>query len=476
MFKKGKRREFLALVILGVIYIVSRLIYVRAGVQFDAGTITRNWHFVDTYLLENDLWRSVFYLHTQPPLMNLLVGLVLQTFPERYTDILYSFNLIGGLVLIIAIYFLGNKLGLKRYISFILAAWFSISPATVLYEHQMFYAYPLLVLLVVSAVFFARFIEKKRPLDGLIFSFSLAAMALTWGLFHLVWMFVCIVIVTVFLKDERKKALWLLPAFLLVFSWYMKNGILYDSFTASTWSGLNVFKIVTNQIPEDVRENWIEDGIVSELALVPPYRSPEVYLKYFPETPVTGIPLLDDYEESDGFRNQHHLSYVYAGERYLKDAVRMVIYAPRYYFNVLPYSVYIFFHSASDYKHLLSRDKIMGLDTLWNRLFYGQWQKDETLQERSSTVSLDHVAWWLLSGFVLVIITVPVYLWQRRSELYTPKYGLIFFMFWNILFVSAAGIFLDIGENNRTRFSVDPFILLLTVFYLRRLFSKKKTT
>jgi hypothetical protein len=48
-------------------------------------------------------------------------------------------------------------------------------------------------------------------------------------------------------------------------------------------------------------------------------------------------------------------------------------------------------------------------------------------------------------------------------------------MFWNIVFVSAAGILLDLGENNRTRFSLDPFILLLTVYCLRKVISKKIT-
>jgi hypothetical protein len=42
-------------------------------------------------------------------------------------------------------------------------------------------------------------------------------------------------------------------------------------------------------------------------------------------------------------------------------------------------------------------------------------------------------------------------------------------MFWNVVFVSAAGILLDIGENNRSRFGIDPFLLLLGVFFLRRI-------
>jgi hypothetical protein len=272
------------------------------------------------------------------------------------------------------------------------------------------------------------------------------------------------------LKENRRRAVWLLPAFLLVFAWYAKNMVFYDSFTASSWAGLNLFKTITTNIPEKVRKGWVKDGVVSDLALVPPYRSPDVYLEYFPLTPVTGIPLLDDINMSGGYRNQHHLSYIYAGERYTKDALLMVAHAPSYYLGILPFSIYIYLHSASDYEHTIGiRAPIDGLDTIWNRLFYGQWQKDETLTERSRAFSPDHFAWLLALGFLLVIIAAPVYLWRWRAGLHDPVYGLVLFMFWNIAFISAAGILLDIGENNRTRFAVDPFLLLLGVFFLRRI-------
>ena len=477
MLKKYARKEFLAPVILGVIFIVSRTLYRAAGLQFDAGTITRIWHFIDIELLKHDLWRSVFYLHTQPPLMNLLTGIGLQLFPASYASIFQAFFLLGGFILTLAIYFLGKRLAFPEFLSVTLAVWFAVSPATLVFENYFFYTYPTMVLLTISAVFLARFLEKKRAVYGFLFSLLLATNALTWSLFHLVWLLGCFGIVALLLKGDRRKALWLLPAFLLGFAWYAKNGILYGSFTASSWAGLNVFKTVTIRIPEKVRKQWIKEGIVSELALVPPYRSPDVYLKYFPDTPHTGVPLLDDINMSNGYRNQHHLTYVYAGERYLKDSVRMVLHAPRYYLSTLPFSLYIHLHSASDYKPVQGiRLPIDRWDTLWNRLFYGQWQKDESIDERASTIFPDHLGWWLAISFIFVILAAPHYLWHQRDRLYTVDYGLTLFMFWNIVFVSAAGILLDLGENNRTRFSVDPFILLVTIYYLRKLFVKEKTT
>ncbi len=477
MARESVRKELITPVVLGVIFIVSRIVYSNAGIQFDADTIIRTWHFIDIYLLKNDLWRSIFYLHTQPPLMNLLTGIGLQLFPTTYAPIFHAFFLLGGLLLTLAIYFLGNRLGFPNYLSAILAAWFIVSPATVVFENYYFYTYPTTVLLTLSVIYLARFLEKKRAVDSLVFSILLATNALTWNLFHLVWLLGCFCIVAVLLKGDHRKLLWLAPAFLLVFAWYGKNWVLYDSFTASTWAGLNLFKTVTINIPEDVRKQWVKEGVVSDLALVPPYRSPDVYLKYFPDTPLTGIPLLDEINVSNGYRNQHHLSYIYADKRYMGDSIRIILHAPRYYLNNLPFSFYIYLHSASDYEPTFEiRVPVDGWDTFWNRLFYGQWQKDESLAERSRTFSPDHVAWWLAVGFLLVITAAPIYLWRQRGNRHDLEYGLALFMVWNIVFVSAAGILLDIGENNRTRFGIDPFLLLLAVFFLRRkLFPKRST-
>ena len=151
--------------------------------------------------------------------------------------------------------------------------------------------------------------------------------------------------------------------------------------------------------------------------------------------------------------------------------MRIIIHAPRYYLNIIPNSIYIYLHSASDYEPIYSiRAPIDGWDTTWNRLFYGQRQKGESVVERASTFSLDHVAWWLAIGFLVAITSTPVYLWRQRAHFQNLDYGLILYIFWNILFVTAAGILLDLGENNRTRFGIDPFIILLDMFFILKAF------
>jgi len=453
---------------LAAVFVLSRLLYARAGIQFEAGTITSSWHFIDIHLLETDLWRSIFYLHTQPPLLNLLTGLGLQLFPANYPVVFHACFLLIGLAFALSIYSLGNRLGFPKMLSLLLAAWFCVSPATIIYENILSYAYPLPALLTLAAVFLTHFLETKRPLDGLLFSLLLAAMALTWSLFHLAWLLGCFAIVLFALKGARRQAIWLLPALLLVTAWYAKNALLYDTFSASTWGGLNLFKIVTYDIPGETRKAWVKEGKVSELALVPPFRSPEVYLKYFPDTPLTGIPLLDEHYTSTDYRNQHHRVYVPAGERYWNDSLRMIALAPQAYLRSVSRSAYIYLHSASDYKQIMDiRQPIGRLDTLWNRLFYGQWQKDEPLAERAQRFSPGHVAWFLTIGFLLAVAGLSAHLWKARARLTEPRPALLLFLLWNLLFVSAISIMMDIGENNRFRFVVDPLALLSLAFVIR---------
>jgi len=468
--------DTLPLAILGVVFVLSRILYSQAGIQFDVDTIFTFGHYIDPLLLKTDLLRSVFFLHSQPPLLNLVTGLGLQLFPTSYASIFNILFSLTGLAFTLSIYFLGKRLGFSKYVSLTLAAWFSVSPATVVYENWYFYSHPLSAALALSGVLLVRYIERKRWIDGILFSFLLAGMALTWSLFHIAWLAGCFMIAWLALKGERMKAAWLLPAFLLVTAWYLKNAFLYDTFSTSTWGGLNLFKIVTYDIPGKVRKQWIKTGKISELAAIPPFRSPEVYLEYFPETPITGISLLDDLYTSTNYRNQHHRVYVQAGEWYWNDSLRMIVLAPGDYIISLGRSTYIFFHSASDYKQIAGlRQPVDGLDTIWNRLFYGQWQKDESLSERAERFSFSHFAWVLAAEYILIVFGGFTWLWKERSRQSQTRHVLFIFLFWNFLFVSATSIMMEIGENNRFRFTVDALAILLLGFIVhnrKAIFSK----
>lgn len=464
----GEAREPAWLAGLVALFLLSRLAYWLAGLRFAADTYLLGWQFIDPRLLREDLWRSLFYLHSQPPLLNLFTGLVLQGFPGDYGAVFHALFVLLGLALTLSLYGLGGKLGFPKWLAFLLAAWFALSPATVVYENWLSYAYPLTAALVVAGYFLARFLERPRPTDGLTFSLALAAMALTWGLFHLAWLAGCFAIVALAFRGRPRGLLWLLPALCLVLGWYAKNGLLYGSFSASSWAGMNLSKIVTHRLPGEVRQGWARQGLVSDLALLPPFRSREVYLRYFPDTPLTGIPLLDEGSYASGFPNYHSLVHVQASQGHMRDALVMIRLAPRHYLLNVLRAAYIFFHSASDYEHVAGiRAPVDGLDTAWNRAFYGQWRKGDSFAEMAAAFKPGHVAWGLVLAYALGLAGAVRRLWRSRSAGFDGPAVLTAFMLWNVLFVSAAGTLLDIGENNRFRFTIDPFLLLLVALAVR---------
>jgi hypothetical protein len=450
--------------------IVSRILYAQAGIRFQGDTYLGYWQFIDPALLRTDLWRSVFFLHSQPPLTNLFTGIVLQLFPTNFDIIFHILYFIAGIILSISFYLLGTYMRFSPWLSAIVSAFFMVSPGTVLYEHWLMYAYPLAVTLTFSGVCLYQFILTRKNYWGVTFFTLLAVITLTWSLFHIVWLFGITAILLIIFADRKKIIIVALLPIVLVTSWYAKNFFFYGEFTASSWAGMNLSNISTFRMPENERIKMVKTGELSKFALLPPFRNPSVYLKLLPDTPLTGIPILDNSDTSRGGRNQHHLVYVEASKRYLQDAIHIIEVRPNYYLQSINQAVYIYFHSASDFDFISgNRNHIAAFDLAWNRLFYGQWKNDESSAQRMSSMSMDHVAWWVVVSFIAVAAGSIIFLWKNRSQLAEPENLLVLFMIYNIFFVSLVGNLMDIGENNRFRFTIDPFILILVIFFSRQI-------
>jgi hypothetical protein len=193
-------------------------------------------------------------------------------------------------------------------------------------------------------------------------------------------------------------------------------------------------------------------------------------LKLLPDTPLTGLPVLDEAETSTGTLNYHHLVYVEASNYYLRDALYLIRARPLDYLRSINQALYIYFHSPSDFDLITgNRDTLGAFDLWWNRLFYGQWKSDETSIDRNSSMSMDHVGWWIVVVFFMVSAGSVISIWRNLRRLAEAENMLVLFMAYNIFFVTVVGNLMDIGENNRFRFTVDPFILLLLVFFLRNM-------
>ncbi len=462
----GKKHNLIGLLIVWGAFILSRLAYDKAGLVFQTDALLGYWQMIDVELLRADLWRSVFYLHSQPPLFNLFAGIVLQLFPQQYEAAFHIIYYLMGLALAGAIYWAGISLRIPHQLAVLASIWFMVSPATVLYEHWLMYAYPLTLLLTMSVVFLSQFIQTQKTFWGVMFFSALAMLCLTWSLFHLLWMLGAAAGLY-WLWDEKKRVMQaaLIPV-ILVGGWYVKNLWLAGDFTSSSWLGMNLAKISTFRIGEDERRQMVKAGELSQFALLAPFRNPSAYLELLPDTPKTGIAVLDNAETSLGRRNHHHLVYAAASREYLKDALAVIVRKPGVYLRAVTQAAYIYFHSASDYEFLeINRAQIHPLDQMWNRVFYLQWQSGEGAGQRLNEISAANLGWLLAAGFVLAAAGGAQYL--RTHGLASAQSIPVLFLLYSILFFTLVSISLDLGENNRFRFTIDPLILLLILFFAR---------
>ncbi len=134
------------------LFVVSRLVYHGIGVRFDSLLLYCGWQFLDIDLLRNHLAQSILNLHSQPPLANLFLGLVLKCFPNNADVAFHLTNMALGLVMGVSMFALMQRLNLSRPFALVLSSLFIISPGTVLYENLPLYTYPTASLLCLTAL------------------------------------------------------------------------------------------------------------------------------------------------------------------------------------------------------------------------------------------------------------------------------------------------------------------------------------
>lgn len=457
---KKKLASFAPPAFVAFAFLISRWLYIRAGLHFDNTPPRYYYQFVDPELLKERLWESLWYLHSQPPLFNFMTGLLYQFFSPQSK--IYQLLFLGmGLVFGLSLYWLGLRLGLRPWISALLAAWFMVSPATILYENLYFYTYPVAFLLVLAALMLSKFLETDHFWWGLGFFSVIAGLCLTWGIFHLTWMLAVILLAALFSRDRRRLVLASLIPVLLVSGWYVKNYLIFGSFSASSWAGMNLSHVtfLSPLTSQSVREALVKKNVISSYPVEEAFRSIEYYRGFIPIPEERGVPVLDESIKSTEADNFNHTFYLPLSRRMAEDAVNFVRARPDLYLDSVWLGLSIYFHSSSDY--LLLKDKpTPQLENWWDRVFY--WQSGNYGENPKNRWNLDanYVGWGLVIGY-LGAVAYGLKISFSRDRYSRDLVGTVSFMTFTILYFTLMANFFDLGENNRFRFSLDPLVLML---------------
>jgi hypothetical protein len=477
-----KERTLYAL--LAMLFALSRLGYYLLGVRFDARPVLHYFQFVDPELLKHRLFESLFYLHTQPPGWNLYTGAVLKFFPTSYPAVFHSIYILLGLGICWSTYHLMRTCRVNRWLAFSLAGWFIVSPGVILFENYMLYEYLVAFLLVTAAVALVHFTPDVRSLWAVLFFVSLLGLVLVRNFFHLVY-FIAILAALSFLSPSHRRTVFLCGALplLTILALYAKNSVLFGSFSGSTWMGMNMDTITAHQLTSEEARDFVRRGIISPVSLLDLGSPIDLYRPYIQMPTRTGIPVLDDCVTSTGATNFNCTAFFQVRQIYTRDGLTLLRNYPVVYLRSVEAAWFSYFLPAGDFPFFdLNRPKIHSIDRLWNVVFFGQFEAaSDRKQLRRLAAGGARASLVLYTGLFLLIGLPALWLWGayylvsgvRRKNLDRPAAILLGFLLLNIIYVTAIANFLSSFENNRYRFPVDAFYVVLLGVALSRSFGSK---
>ncbi len=442
------------LLCLSLIFIVSRIIFYAAGVRFKPEFIENAPHCIDFTLLKSRFWESLFYMHGQPPVFNFYIGLVIKHFEIYALQIFQGIYFLIGLLHTILLYKLMRQLRIGKIIAFVFTLCFTLSSAAILYENWLFYTYLEVFILTACANFLVLFFNKQEGKYLFFFFCGLSLLVLTRSMFHLAWFTAIGIFMLLLLRRQRKqiiKTIWF--PILIILLWYGKNYVLYEKFTASTWLGMNVSRLVLPQ--QGIARHKIFDTIMVYEDYVQPSGK-------YPHIALLQIPVSVTYTKSKKFPNYYHIDYITASDSFLHQSLQAVKDDPKAYLKRVLLAHILYFQPVTEQYWLgtANRESI----GLWAIIC--DFRLPSIVFKHLTGSQLYHPS---LSSFLIylsLIIFYVVLIYSNKSKkLITEKelYVLIFMLF-NILYVSVVSNWLEYGENNRFRFTLNAYVLVLCAY------------
>ena len=456
-----ERRYRLGLLAVVAVGLAARVAYWAAGVRFSAEPLDYYIQYIDPELLRHDLLRSLFYLRDQPPGFNAFLGVVVKLFPVHYAWAFAAAYFAFGVAFAVALYTLMVRLGVRVWLAALVTIAFLDSPIAILYENWLFYTFPVAVILCVSALFLHRWLAGRRFADALAF-FSLLALGVYWrNLLHPLWMVAIVVALFIVERTQRRQIVRAAAGPLLaVGALLVKHFIVFHApFQGRPMQQMNFAAMTAMRIPEAERARLVREHtlVISDVPIV---AGPDVFRRYVPTPPKTGVPVLDqEYKPKSGFPNWNASIYVPIGELYGKDARWALVHRPRYYLEGVAENVarYVLPSDQSDpfnTRRYANRLRLQPLLTWWNRLL--SWQP-----------APNRTPWAHVIAFPLLLLfafAVVVRRWRDERALALT----VAFALWSTLWVSAATLLLSYGDHNRYRFKVSAFYCLFFALAVER--------
>ncbi len=418
------------------------------------------WQLLDPVHLENRFWESIINLHSQPPLINVLLGASLHL--KKLTGILPETSLVAlgfilGCAAVLVITRLAESMITNRIILSAVIIPFIFNPY--LYSSIYIYFYTIYELFFLSLMAYCayRYFREPRLVTYIYICMLTIAMVYTRSLFHFIWPFPILIGLPLLIRHRVnnfqksyfiKITACILITLLVLMAWPIKNYIKFDVFGYSSWQGYNLSRelvpsppisfVYLSHKPKEAQKQMIEKLASSEV--------PEKYLS---------MPVLSALYKSNGAVNWNHYAVIVYSKEMGTKAIRLMRENP---WLILDKAIKYYFQGYSTYEARNTYSKMLV----------------------APTVSIQN--WMLVYEFILfkyfafvfpAIILLACFNIFRQWEKEPAIVMTAVFMLYCILWVLAMALLVDGMEGNRMHFSTEPFIMILAGWVVNNYLSAK---
>jgi hypothetical protein len=473
-----------------LIFAISRVVYYALGVRFDDRGLPVYLQFIDVDLLKHHLLQSLFYLHWQPPGYNLFLGIVLKLFPEpaTYTVAFHIIHLMAGAVITCLLFYLMRCLGVGVRLAITVTALFMVSPGVILFENFLFYEYPIAFLLTVSAAFLFDFFVRRKAASAIGFLFCQFVLVMVRNQYHLVFMVAIFVLLLYFTKHNRRLVAGIGSLLMAaVLALYLKNLVLFGHFASSTWMEMGMGPLFIHQLTPEERQNLYTQGKLSPAVVAERQTSSSknlgiaisAFYPYITKPPTTSIPVLDQEFKASGTANYNNIGYLEAQKLYKKDIRFILLHYPKAYFRGFLIAWFTYFLPPGDFPFFdFNLPHLRGIERFFDIIFFGQFKYTADRKVLRHLYAQGVMLPLILYTGIFLMIGLPtlfifgtwfLYRGVRRRMLTVPQALLLGFLLFNIAYCTVTANFLSSYENNRYRFPVDGFYLILAALLLDKM-------
>ncbi len=429
--------------------------------------LSTDWQQLDLSQLQHNFVQSIWYLHSQPPLFNATIGFLLKLPAQLRTPTAVFVGLALGLGIALCSYYLCLELHVPSWAAFVVSALVVLDPASVFYQNLFFYTYLTTFGLVFAALCGARYLRKGRGAWGAGYFGCLAGVLLLNSSFQWPWLLVVAApVMLVFRRRWRSVLVIALVPILCVTVWYAKNAIVFHTYTTSSWVGMNLARITTEEATPRQLQTLMKAGKITPVSGIIPFSAgPKAYGPKFSSHPRTGVPVLDDLTKSDGSINLNNVNFIAISNEYLHNDLQFIEAYPGSYARAVVKATHIFFVPCDQYVAPITK-AISGYAHVYDLLV--NWQPASTHTGKGSHAaatgsgpSLAQISWSTVLEWLVTLLLAPLLAWRRRHDL--PYALTLGFIWMTALYLFVVTNFVEIGENNRFRFDMGPLPLIATV-------------